>query len=77
MDSRNQTNPLRKIVKIVAILMVIIFVQIHIFEKTHTIGFISAFEFVFVAVRIVLNVLERRKKDKITAELKPNLYTFI
>jgi hypothetical protein len=35
-------------------------------------GFISALEFVFVAVRIVLNVLELRKKDEITAEMKPH-----
>jgi hypothetical protein len=47
------------------------------FEKTHTSGFISALEFVFVAARIVLNVLERRKKDKITAEMKPHSYTLI
>jgi hypothetical protein len=47
------------------------------FEKTHTPGFISALEFVFVAARIALNVLERRKKDKITAEMKPHLYTLI
>jgi hypothetical protein len=33
---------------------------------------ISALEFVFVAARIVLNVLERRKKDKIMAEMRPH-----
>jgi hypothetical protein len=50
---------------------------VHKFEKTHNSGFISALEFGFVAARIVLNVLERRKKDEITAEVKPHLVTFI
>jgi hypothetical protein len=43
----------------------------------HNSGFISALEFGFVAARIVLNVIECRKKDKITAEMKPHLDTFI
>jgi hypothetical protein len=34
------------------------------FEKTHNSGFISALEFVFVAALIVINVLERRKKNR-------------
>jgi hypothetical protein len=32
--------------------------------KTHNSGFMSALEFGFVVVRMVLNVLERRKKTK-------------
>jgi hypothetical protein len=35
-------------------------------------GFISDLKFGFLTARIVLNVLERRKKDKITAEVKPH-----
>jgi hypothetical protein len=52
-------------------MLIILRSSVQIIERLF-LGLISALEFGFVAARIVLNVLERRKKDKITAEMRPH-----
>jgi hypothetical protein len=45
-------------------------------SKISQLGFRSDLKFGFLTPRIVLNVLEGRKKDKITVEVKPHSAPF-